>query len=647
VEVDLPPVGRGRLQWTRTYNSLVYRGFDVMSSRWTHTYTRRMWWKTLSAGDHIGGFVFRPDGTMRTSVVTGAVPVIDGRQRWSLSSARGERLYRLSSNIEWIYIDPAAQAVETFIQELRNVENYWGRLVKLQFSDGVEQTMQYSSGGLVGAGAAPALDDDGNPTDQPLPPGLLLAIRDSFGRSLSLGYDARRRLVRLVDPGGSVTRYTYDGRDNLTSVIRPDGSVRRYLNNEAANTGGHDLPHAVTGIIDEREQRLSTYQYDVWGRALSSTWWADGGQTKAVQRSSFSFDPTLRRTTVTDAIESTRTLSYQLVQGRAMVITTSQPAGSGCGPASSEMTYDANGNVVSRVDFNGNKTCYAYDTTRNLETKRVEGFPGTADCSAALSNPPAGGRVVSTQWHPDWHLKTKVAEPKRIITTTYHGYGASCAPPMTVDGKPVAVACSRTEQATTDASGALGFGALPSGNPRRWSYTYETYGRVLTATDPNGKRTAWTYYADDDADLGKRGNVKTITNAAGHVTRFTDYNLHALPTRVVDPNGLVSTFEYDSRMRLRVQTVGAEVTRFEHDPAHGQVTRAMLPDGSSLRFGYDTAYRLTSIVDHRENRVDYTLDAAGNRTQERMKDPSGALVRNIARVVDALNRVERVTGASR
>jgi YD repeat-containing protein len=218
---------------------------------------------------------------------------------------------------------------------------------------------------------------------------------------------------------------------------------------------------------------------------------------------------------------------------------------------------------------------------------------------------------------------------------------------MTVDGKPVAVACSHTEQATTDASGAVGFGALPSGNPRRWSYTYETYGRVLTATDPNGKRTTWTYYADDDADLGKRGNVKTITNAAGHVTRFTDYNLHALPTRVMDPNGLVSTFEYDSRMRVRVQTVGAEVTRFEHDPAHGQITRTTLPDGSSLTFGYDTAYRLTSVADHRGNRVDYTLDAAGNRVQERTKDPDGALVRNITRVVDALNRVERVTGASR
>ena len=40
------------------------------------------------------------------------------------------------------------------------------------------------------------------------------------------------------------------------------------------------------------------------------------------------------------------------------------------------LTYDANANVSSRTDFNGQKSCYAYDLSRNLETKRVEGVSG-------------------------------------------------------------------------------------------------------------------------------------------------------------------------------------------------------------------------------------------------------------------------------
>ena len=60
--------------------------------------------------------------------------------------------------------------------------------------------------------------------------------------------------------------------------------------------------------------------------------------------------------------------------------------------------------------------------------------------------------------------------------------------------------------------------------------------------------------------------------------------------------------------------------------------------------GSDAPHRLTAIPDHKGNRIDYTLDAMGNRTAEQVTDPGGVLVKNIARVIDALNRVERITG---
>ena len=266
-------------------------------------------------------------------------------------------------------------------------------------------------------------------------------------------------------------------------------------------------------------------------------------------------------------------------------------------------------------------------------------------CSTALSSLPTGSRLISTQWHPDWRLETRIAEPKKLTTLTYNGQGASCAPStVLVDGKPPAVICTRTEQATTDESGAAGFAATVTGTARTWRYTYTTYGRVLTATDPNNRVTSYSYHPDNDADLGKRGNVASITNAANHTTFITDYNPHGQPTRIVDPNGVVTVLTYDPRMRLTGRTVGNEATVFGYDPV-GQMTSVNLPDGARLTYSYDAAHRLTAINDHKGNRIDYTLDAMGNRITEKRKDPGGVLVGNIARVIDALNRVQQVTGA--
>ena len=97
-------------------------------------------------------------------------------------------------------------------------------------------------------------------------------------------------------------------------------------------------------------------------------------------------------------------------------------------------------------------------------------------------------------------------------------------------------------------------------------------------------------------------------------------------------------------MRLTSRTVGNEATVFGYDPV-GQMTSVNLPDGARLTYTYDAAHRLTAINDHKGNRIDYTLDAMGNRITEKTKDPGGVLVGNIARVIDALNRVQQVTGS--
>ena len=113
---------------------------------------------------------------------------------------------------------------------------------------------------------------------------------------------------------------------------------------------------------------------------------------------------------VTDPLGTARTYTLTNQHGLGKLASVSQPCPT-CG-SSAAITYDANGNVASRTDFNGNKTCYAYNLTRNLETARLEGLAGEQSCPANLETyVPAAGtreRKITTQWHPTYRLPTQI-----------------------------------------------------------------------------------------------------------------------------------------------------------------------------------------------------------------------------------------------
>jgi YD repeat-containing protein len=330
---------------------------------------------------------------------------------------------------------------------------------------------------------------------------------------------------------------------------------------------------------------------------------------------------------VADPLGVARTFGFTRVQGFTRLSSVSQPC-SNCGDAAQSLTYDANGNVVSRTDFNGSKVCYSYDLSRNLETARLEGALSSETCSTVLASPPnrPDVRKITTSWNATYRLPATITEP--------------------------APGGSKTTTFAYDASGNLAQKSIAApandgtGNTvtRTWSWTYSTFGRVLTATDPDNHTTTTTYYADNDADLGKRGNVATITNAAGHVSQVTAYDLNSRPLSITDPNGLVTTLTYHPRGWLSSRQVGAELTSYTYDGV-GQLTKVTMPDGSYLQYTYDGAHRLTQISDGLNNKIVYTLDAMGNRIQENAYDPSNTLARTRQQVYDSLNRHHQGIGA--
>jgi YD repeat-containing protein len=577
------------LIFVRTYNSS--QSVNTASSlpgeigiNWRHSYKRSL---SISKVSALIATVYREDGRAVRFVLTG--------DQWKAEADSASRLRQTKdaagAATGWEYLNAVDDSTELY--------DVSGRLLKSTARNGQTMTFAYSDASTPGTVATK--------------PGLLISVTDAFGRQLRFSYDEKARITKLINPSGGEYLYGYDEQTaiapnntrpgNLTSVTYPDGKKRLYWYNEQDKTGNADISTALTGITDENGVRFATYRYDSSQRAVSTE------HAGGVNKYTVSYDTPFVKSTVTDPLGSKRTFGLVATHGVVKSGGQSQPGGAGCGPASSAITYDANGNVSSQTDFNGIKTNYGYDLTRNLETTRVE----------AVGTPQA--RTITTEWHPDFRLPTRVAGPKHITTNTYDGNGNLT---------------EKRIQATSDANGAQGFAASSVGSAQVWSYTYNDVGQVLSAIDPRDNTNTYIY--------DNQGNLTSVSNAVGHVTTLTNYDAHGRIGRIVDPNGLTTDLSYSSRGWLTSKKTGEEMTRYDYDGV-GQLTKATLPDGSHVTYTYDDAHRLTAIVDSLGNSIAYTLDPMGNRVSEQVRDPEGALTRQTTRVYDALSRLQQVTGA--
>ncbi len=597
-DVVIPVPG---ISFQRYYNSSSPTDNANLGVGWGHTYARAVGFSGNTAT------VFRPEGRSYS---------FDGSQGYWLTDADiADRLYeqrnRVGERVGWQYYT-ASDEVETY--------NLSGQLISIVDRAGVTQSLTYSDNYTLPSVAQTA--------------GLLIRVADSFGRYLSFTYNSSNRIQTMTDSSGSMFTFAYstEGDNNLISVTYPDGKARQYMYNESVNMGGGNFPNALTGIIDENGSRYMTYKYNSVGKAveeLSPTAGSNVNHTVLSYTTDASGNPA--STVVTDALGASRTYNFTTILGVPSSTGQTQPAGSGYSASATNLTYDANGNVASHTDFNGNTTCYAYDLSRNLETVRLEGVaPGTACPSNLATYVPSTTngsteRKATTTWSPSFRLPASVAEPMRITTYSYDSKGNLL---------------TKTVQPTNDATGGAGTSAAASGTARTTTYTYNSVGQVLTVNGPRTDVSDITTYAYDT-----HGNLVSIANALGRVTAIGGYDANGRPGTITDPNGLVTSLSYDVRGRLISGSVGGEATTYTYDGV-GNLTGVTFPGGAAYNYTYDAAHRLTQISDAQGNRLVYTLDDAGNRTKEELFDTVGVLVQTRSRAFDALSRLQRDIGAA-
>jgi RHS repeat-associated protein len=456
---------------------------------------------------------------------------------------------------------------------------------------------------------------------------ILTAVTDQAGRSIQFQYQ-NGRIASIQLPDGQSVNYTYDGNGNFSAADYGNGQVKSYLYAEPGFASSDDK-HALTGIVSETGIRYGTFKYDAYGRVIYSG--LNGGASDvAVTQVSYPSENTASAMLATGDVSNFEfdTSLY----GRTL----SASDGSG----SNGLSYDGSGRLLQRTDVAGAITKHSYANLYRGSTTSAFGTPQQKKdefVHETTFNKLSEHRVLDAG---------NVLRAKS--TWTYNTRGQV----LTANRIDPATSTTRTTATTYCEQSDVDVGACP------------LIGLVKSV---DGERTdvadvtTFTYRAADDPACAttpstcayRKGDLWKVMNAAGQVSEILSFDGAGRVLSAKDANGIVTDLEYDARGRMIASKVRGtndasegddRITRIEYW-ANGLVKKVTQPDGSFTSYAYDGAHRLTSIADAEGNTITYTLDGAGNRTGEQVKDDQAALMRSLSRTYNTLGRLTSQTDA--
>jgi RHS repeat-associated protein len=478
-------------------------------------------------------------------------------------------------------------------------------------TDALGDTMRYvytNVGGTAGAeGLGEIFDYLGNPVkelhydstsgrllDEYFPPEL------TSGQAESYVYTTSGTLVSsttLTDQMGRTTVTRFDAHGYPISQTDPLGQVTTIQRDLL--TG---LPLSVTGPCG-CTQVINTY--DGNGNVLTST--DELGNTE-----SYLYDPVFNNVTqYTDKLGNVTTYKYDQFGNLLNVY---RPLN-----ATTTMTYDGFGQLLTSTDPVGNTTAFQYDPYGSLLTKT-----DMLNDVTTLTHDMIGRLTLSTD---PLGRQTAFAYNALFMTSMTDTAGATTTYAHDANGNTTTITDQLGDQTTLvyDVRNRLTSSTDPQGDVTNYgynldnevltkvsplgrtvSYTYDARGEPLTVTDPMGATVSFTY---DNA-----GDLVQLTDQRGFATSFTYDELYR-PSSRIDPDGATSTATYDANSNITraVDRLGRPVTA-----TYDALNRAanMQYADASVGYAYDLASKLTQISDSVSGAINWTYDAANRVTAE-------------------------------
>jgi RHS repeat-associated protein len=415
-------------------------------------------------------------------------------------------------------------------------------------------------------------------------------------------YDANGNMVTRTFRNGYTLSYSYSGANKLDQIIDSYG--------RGIVITWSDYAPVITQVSTIATSSTDTVIYAYSGGSLASATF------NAAESVSYSYDASGHLTGITDALGKTHSryaynASGQAIMSSALVggnITNEVDVAYGANSVTvtengANSVYatvkdaTANRTRIASATLGGTGTSYAvaYDFQGRAIGSSVgalnEAYTVDASTFLPLTWRRADNTTTTYTWDLSKRLLTKIVEPSargsRTINLAYDGYGNLL---------------SRQVVGTV-------------GGTRLWTYTYSTFGKLMTATDPSGAVTAYAYYPDNDSLPERRGQIKTLTNAAGHVITISAYDTRGKPSSILDENNVQTTMSYDARGRMLSKSRAGISVSYGYD-LQGQPVSVSYSNGYSMAMAYDDAHRPISLSDSNGESKTFAYDGYGNRIQD-------------------------------
>lgn len=597
------------LSFVRTYRSNMFfetYSLKQLGNNWTHNYAATL--HPDPYGAPLG--LIRPDGSM-VSLAKGWLN--------HYYATNGSDIQVRNANGGWTaYLPSGAIEIYRSYSHSKTMETRY-RLEELHDAGGRITTVSY-------------VQDD-----------VIEKVAGPFGHAIAFTYFpidencegalCEPQLDYILDPNGNQISFCYDAVDchvmgsQLHFVEYQDLTKEEYEYNDPNSS------YLLTEIYDENGDRFASFEYDAKHRATLS----QHGFDAIYEKVTLAYDDVANTTTVTDAAGTETVYTFEDTTSMLRYVDKATNAGdSKFVDWSTEGLASAERRRTDKIDEEGNHTKYSYDIDH-----RTDMYEGYVDGQT----PTYMRRTEYKDYLEDTsELPQTVETPsvygtnKKTVTTTYHS-DTRVPSSITISGfDPAGNAV--TPRVTS-------FGNLNAYNKRPQEIDGPRPGTIDVTTI--------AYYSTDEQSVdcstgpggGRCGQLKSVTNAFGHITNFNEYFSDGRLKKMTDPNDLVTEYTYTPRGWLGTITVGARLTDYAYDDA-GQIDMVSLPNGIVLDYEWNDAHLLESISDNDGNTIAYSYDSRGNRTGENLKDdPMGAVQKALTMSYDARNRLDTIQqGAS-
>ncbi|MBI4707278.1 MAG: RHS repeat protein, partial [Candidatus Omnitrophica bacterium] len=405
--------------------------------------------------------------------------------------------------------------------------------------------------------------------------GLLSKITDTVGRITTFTYTPERKISQVTDFTGRSFKYAYLNNDLTTVTLPaiqgyPDGLATKYTYQN----------HNLDSIVDPKGYVYLKITYDTHDRVEKMTQGLSG----------YEF------------IYSKKLTKYYDLNGNRIDYYLNDD-----GTINKKIEYTSGPDYETKYEYNSDKLVTKIIYPRN--NSLISTYDNKANLLSLQQNPIAGSNAASLitafTYEPRFNYIKTATDPKGSSTTYYYDYEEASLGDLNSDG------------ITNQANGNLMKISLPVVNNQipELKYTYNSFGQPLIITDPNNISTKFEYYP-------ATGYLAKTTKALNALNILNEFYYDALGNiaSFKDPNGNITSFEYDSHNNLVKSIQPAPfnyVATYIYD-ANDNLTQTNKQTNDannpwhSVYYAYDNLDRLVSVKDELDNLATYSYDANSN-----------------------------------